>query len=155
MCVFVYPHYIIKIADIISTSIRIRDELRFSYDASLTIKIIDFVIFFEPAFLAADKIAARIDFENSINHSFHDDVRYRPIAVSIKIKTESRTTLAAKEQLSVWIATQITRIELLLNETALGSDSPFPCKSSARSCTNQDGITTTNVIDPGVSGCPQ
>lgn len=114
----------------ISTSTRISDELRPSYGAGFTQKLVDFVIFFEPASLAADIIATRIDFDDSINHASHEGLRHRPIAVSIETKTESRPPEEAKEQLGVWIAAQVARIELLLDETAFGSVSAPPQPSS-------------------------
>lgn len=126
---FVRPRFIITVNDIISTSTRISDELRPSYGAGFKQKIVDFVIFLEPASLAADVIAECIDFDESINHTTHEGLQHRPIAVSIETKTESRPPGEAKEQLGVWIAAQVARIELLLNKTALESDSAPPQRS--------------------------
>ncbi|KAF2628859.1 hypothetical protein BU25DRAFT_447815 [Macroventuria anomochaeta] len=117
---------------------KISSDSRPTHSPGLTTgKIVDYAMFLEPSRPTRNVVASLIATSSeSINHVSYEPLRTRPIAVSIKTNTESRTVEEAKVQLGVWLAGQEARIEALMQRLAIleASEHEAEGEVGSRSC---------------------
>lgn len=82
--------------------------------------MIDFAIHAEPSerFIKAVRERAQLSTEDtSVNHTLHEPLCWRPIAVSIETKHTGQNWDDAMVQVGIWTAAQFTKLEQLIKET--------------------------------------